>query len=217
MVERLIMIKEFDKKILETILPFYYNFKAYKKIEEREQNILRTNYFDDKITKEFSDIVNQNNFETIKELYKLTIERKSKLEEKAKTLVISVTIAVPFSINGINIINKIENESIRNLCSVIFILAAFFMIIAGILSIKVFTEQIKLYTVDETKRELYFEYKKVTILNRLLNIIKNNYIYASYECLRNSLLLVIIFCIIVILFGNTSFSIIPLIILLFDK
>lgn len=210
------MIKEFCKKILGILLPFYDNFKALKKIEDRQQNILNINYFDDKITKEFSDVVDQYNFRTIKELYKLTIERKSKLEEKAKTLVVSVTIAVPFSINGINVVNKIEDESIRNLCSLIFILAVSFMIIAGILSIKVFTEQIKLYTVNETKRELYFEYKRAIILNRLSNVIKNNYIFTSYECLRNSLILVIIFCIIVLFFVNDSFDIIPLIILLFD-
>lgn len=131
-------------------------------------------------------------------------------------MVVSVTIAVPFSINGINVVNKIEDESIRNLCSLIFILAVSFMIIAGILSIKVFTEQIKLYTVNETKRELYFEYKRAIILNRLSNVIKNNYIFTSYECLRNSLILVIIFCIIVLFSVNDSFNIIPLIILLFD-
>lgn len=210
------MIKEFCKKILGILLPFYDNFKALKKIEDRQQNILNINYFDDKITKEFSDVVDQYNFKTIKELYKLTIEGKSKLEDKAKTLVVSVTIAVPFSINGINVVNKIEDESIRNLCSLIFILAVSFMIIAGILSIKVFTEQIKLYTVNETKRELYFEYKRAIILNRLSNVIKNNYIFTSYECLRNSLILVIIFCIIVLFFVNDSFDIIPLIILLFD-
>lgn len=210
------MIKEFCKKILGILLPFYDNFKALKKIEDRQQNILNINYFDDKITKEFSDVVDQYNFRTIKELYKLTIEGKSKLEDKAKTLVVSVTIAVPFSINGINVVNKIEDESIRNLCSLIFILAVSFMIIAGILSIKVFTEQIKLYTVNETKRELYFEYKRAIILNRLSNVIKNNYIFTSYECLRNSLILVIIFCIIVLFFVNDSFDIIPLIILLFD-
>ena len=103
------MIKEFCKKILGILLPFYDNFKALKKIEDRQQNILNINYFDDKITKEFSDVVDQYNFRTIKELYKLTIEGKSKLEDKAKTLVVSVTIAVPFSINGINVVNKIED------------------------------------------------------------------------------------------------------------
>ena len=216
MIKGLLMIKKFCKKILGILLPFYDNFKALKKIEDRQQNILNINYFDDKITKEFSDVVDQYNFKTIKELYKLTIEGKGKLEDKAKTLVVSVTIAVPFSINGINVVNKIENESIRNLCSLIFILAVSFMIIAGILSIKVFTEQIKLYTVNETKRELYFEYKRAIILNRLSNVIKNNYIFTSYECLRNSLILVIIFCIIVLFFVNDSFDIIPLIILLFD-
>ena len=73
------------------------------------------------------------------------------------------------------------------------------MILAGLLVIKTFTVQITIYTVNETQENIFLQYRKAIILNRLSNIIRSNYISTSYECLRNSLILVVVFTLILVL------------------
>lgn len=43
--------------------------------------------------------------------------------------------------------------------------------------------------VDDIKKNSEFEYKKCTIINRLLNLKRSNYIYTAYESIRNSLIM----------------------------
>lgn len=43
--------------------------------------------------------------------------------------------------------------------------------------------------IDDTEDKLRQQYRKNIILNRLSNVVRSNYIYTAYECLRNSLIL----------------------------
>ena len=69
------------------------------------------------------------------------------------------------------------------------IVAIWYMIIAGLASAKVFLTDIMIYKIDDTEDKLRQQYRKNIILNRLSNVVRSNYIYTAYECLRNSLIL----------------------------
>ena len=185
--------------MLNCLFPFWFNYKANNKIENRQKHIEKIEWFDNVLINEYSDVINQNDLTVIKQLYVDTIARKGKLEDKAKALIVSVTLAIPFSLRGIDLLKVVTNEWVLYFTSLLFMLIIGHMILAGLLVIKTFTVQITIYTVNETKGNIFLQYRKAIILNRLSNIIRSNYISTSYECLRNSLILVVVFCMILVL------------------
>ena len=185
--------------MLNCLFPFWFNYKANNKIENKQKHIEKIEWFDNILINEYSDVINQNDLTVIKQLYVDTIDRKGKLEDKAKALIVSVTLAIPFSLRGIDLLKVVTNEWLLYFTSLLFMLIIGHMILAGLLVIKTFTVQITIYTVNETKGNIFLQYRKAIILNRLSNIIRSNYISTSYECLRNSLILVVVFCMILVL------------------
>ena len=185
--------------MLSCLFPFWFNYKAKNKIESRQKHIEHIEWFDNVLINEYSDVINQNDLDVIKKLYNDTIDRKGKLEDKAKALVVSITLAIPFSLKGIDLLKVITNEWLLYFAALLFMLIIGYMILAGLLVIKTFTVQITIYTVNETQENIFLQYRKAIILNRLSNIIRSNYISTSYECLRNSLILVVVFTLILVL------------------
>lgn len=74
-----------------------------------------------------------------------------------------------------------------------------YLLTAGIIAVKVLFDENIVFTVPldsfaSSETTLRSDYDKYTILNRTQNLIRNNSVYSSYECIRNALV-----CLLVIL------------------
>lgn len=178
---------------LDSICPYSSNIKCERKIRERQKRILNTDEFDEKIKVEYRDVVKQHDVKKLKVIYEDALTAKGKLEDKAKSMTLAITVSVTLILGLIDKILKmfetINFVLIRELIASISIVASWYMIIAGLVSAKVFLTDIMVYKIDDTDGNLLQQYQKNIILNRLSNIVRSNYIYTAYECLRNSLIL----------------------------
>lgn len=74
----------------------------------------------------------------------------------------------------------------------LFVSAVSYMITAGILAIKVLIDENRIYVVDigttvRADANVRVEYDRCITKNRTTNLIRNNTVFTSYECIRNSL------------------------------
>jgi hypothetical protein len=165
------------------------------------------NYFKNKIIRakrdKFSNQLNQINnskaiiTDVLKQQYSNTIIVKDKLEDKAKSNIIAVTISITLILGASNLLSSIYSKfpyvGIHWISFILFVLAVIYMIIAGVLSIRVlmnenivYTISLENYTLDET--DLRQEYDTCTVANINQNLIRNNGVNTSYECIRNALI-----------------------------
>lgn len=131
-------------------------------------------------------------------LYNDTLKAKDKIEEKAKTNIIGVSISITLIMGASGMLSALnEKFQISWFAWVAFILmlaAVIYMLFAGILVIRLLTNENEVYTLDlnsflpGSNLLMRKEYDRCIILNRYKNIIRNNYLFTSYECIRNSLI-----------------------------
>ena len=143
----------------------------------------------------------------LKEQYDDTIRAKDKLEDKAKTNVAGVTIAVTLIMGASNMLGSILKKypiSIFKWGTFLLLMGAIaYLIIAGILSIRVLIAENLLFTITLDSiiagdDKLKMNYDKSIAKNRTQNLIRNNCIYASYGCVRNALV-----CLFIIFLAST--------------
>ena len=178
---------------LDSICPYLSNIKCEKKIRERQNSMLDTDGFDVKTKNEYRDVVKQPDIKKLKVMYEEVFVAKGKLEDKAKSMTLAITVSVTLILGLIDkismIFSTINFMPVRGLIACMSIVAIWYMIIAGLASAKVFLTDIMIYKIDDTQDNLRQQYRKNIILNRLSNVVRSNYIYTAYECLRNSLIL----------------------------
>ena len=119
--------------------------------------------------------------DALKAIYERTLEQKDKIEDKAKTLTAASTIATTITVTDLVF------------CALCF-LAASYMVIASINTIRIYTSLIKTYTFDYSAINEIIEYKKSIACNRLTNIMRTNFLGSSFQCLKNSLWLLLLAC-----------------------
>lgn len=145
--------------------------------------------------------------EVLREQYNDTLMVKERLESKAKENIVGVTISITLILGAADILNTIaEKFSQGSLLWISFILFAFsvaYMLIGGILAIGVLISENKIYVVDlgdytSSDNDLRSAYDINTQYNIAQNLIRNNYIFTSYECIRNALI-----CLFIILLLST--------------
>lgn len=179
-------------KVLVTIrdaaFPLYDNWKVNKKLREKlenEEGILPHIENADKVT-----------VEQLKEEYVNTIKTKDKFEDKAKTNVTGITIAVTLIMGASGlldtVIKKYPIPIVQWASFILLALSIVYLISAGILSIKVLIAENKFYAVDlsciaDGGERLKKTYDKRIVQNQNQNTIRNNNIYTAYECIRNAL------------------------------
>lgn len=188
------------KQIYECLFPMLDNIKTNKDVRKR----IDTPNENDSI---FYGIENPQSISLniLQEQYFETFKFKDKLEDKAKTNIIGVTISISLILGASTFLANINNKFNCNWLSWavfgLFTLAVLYMIIAGVISIKVLISENSVYTLTLSNQNSHSEYDNCISKNRLKNIIRNNYVYTSYECIRNS---------IVALFLILILSIVPL-------
>ncbi len=182
-------------KILELILPTIASSKVNKNLklknQQSTQGILQYTNDGENIT-----------IASLKQKYKDTYDAKNKLEDKAKTNVIGITIAITLIMGSVGILSTIEAKYssiiFQWVAFLMFFIAILYLLVAGILAIKVLCNEnimydISLKSLSQNDNESKYEYDECIAKNKNQNLIRNNMIFSSYACIRNA-----IFCMIVI-------------------
>lgn len=187
------------KKLFVFIFPFVDNYLKNKDIRaKRDENYNRLHKIEN------SDAIS---FDVIKQKYADTISTKDKLEDKAKSNIIAVTIAITLILGASSLLNgiyaKFSYNGIYWFSFILFVSAVTYMIIAGVLSIRVLMNENIVYTISlETYAlvdvDLREEYDTCTVANINQNLIRNNGVNTSYECIRNALICLFTIAVVVV-------------------
>lgn len=180
------------EKIFPSIANHLYNNKVRNKIKNRVELALPSN----------DTSIDDITIEDFNALYESDMRWKEKLEDKAKTNVIGVTISVTLMMGAYSLIQNVSGKFGSNIlfwiAFCLFILSVVYMLEAGIHAIHVLTAENVVYTSpaglkgNEKKNDMDLQIG----LTRAQNTLRNNYIFTSYECIRNAL--ICLFCVMII-------------------
>lgn len=119
------------------------------------------------------------------------LEHKKQLEDKAKSLValttISATMMLGLGSTASSMFGGIVQLPARVILAAVMIFSAFYMVVAAISSISVFASLNKAYLVDDPGRSTGDGIRLAIMQNGYQNILRNNYLSLSFDCLKRSL------------------------------
>ena len=187
------------KKILnivsEQIFPSLVCRKKNKDLKQKvESNESQSNI-------SFKDNIDQIPIDSFRKKYSDTFETKNKLEDKAKTNVIGITIAITLIMGAssmiTSIVNKYTSVFMHWISYFIMIAAALYLLSAGIQAIKVlFAENtmsvVGVLDLSADNKKTKETHDDCTNRNINRNIIRNNIIFSSYICIRNALICMVV-------------------------
>jgi hypothetical protein len=191
-------------KLIEIIFPLYANYIANGKVRKRIDNLIKRQNSPDEDTTE--SVVDEVDIEVYREMYHDTFKIKDKLEDKAKTNVVGVTIAITLIMGASGVINTIYGKfsipTIKWIAFGFLSAAVIYMIAAGLLAIRVLITDNKMFFVNLESfatgdQTLSQEYNDCIKLNKHQNTMRNNTVFTSYECIRNSLVCLFLILILV--------------------
>lgn len=123
--------------------------------------------------------------------YDDVLEHKKQLEDKAKSLValttISATMMLGLGSTASSMFGGIVQLPARAILAAVMIFSAFYMVAAAISSISVFASLNKAYLVDDPGRSTGDGIRLAIMQNGYQNILRNNYLSLSFDCLKRSL------------------------------
>lgn len=178
-------------KCFALVLPFRDNYEANKILRKKISCECPQSILDD------VDNPNAISIDTLKGQYADAMRAKDKLEDKAKTNLIGITIAITLIMGASGILatvyEKYTHPIISGIAFMLLIFATAYMISAGVLAIKVLIDENKVYGINLNcfsagEGALREDYGKCISQNHNQNLIRNNYIYTSYVCIRNALI-----------------------------
>lgn len=154
----------------------------------------------------FMDNFDDIPIESFRKKYAETFEVKNKFEDKAKTNVIGITIAITviMGASGLtgSLISKYPYFVLHWVSFIILLAAIIYLLVSGIDAIKVLFDENAMSTVDlpdltaddvDTKEK----YDNCTNRNINRNIVRNNIVYSSYICIRNALICMMVLFVLV--------------------
>ena len=197
------------KKFLYAIFPVFGNKSVNKKIRKKLKDEEGQEELDTPLNMSSNPDAITNDH--LKRQYEESLKVKDKYEDKAKATIVCVTVSVSLIMGASGLLttltSRFDNPLVRWASYVFFLYAVHSMIAAAIMDIKVLAEENRVYiipldTADEDLREAYDIY---TGKNWAQNIIRNNYVFTAYECIRNALIcLFIIMALAVIPFHDSE-------------
>lgn len=171
-------ILKYIRLIFYAIFPFVDSAIANKKIDKSLKNI---------DSKEIGD-----SLESLREEYERSLKGKDKLEDKAKTNIVAVTISITLIMGATSVVNGLIKNPVwfllPTLAVILFIGSVIYMIVAGTSAFKLLMDKNVVYYVShniEDEKQEYFENKEK---NNKYNLIRNNLINTSFRCIRNALI-----------------------------
>lgn len=175
-------------RVIDWIIPSFSNWlsnKTVRKKIEKEEGLDRPSV---------KEPLNKLSVEALEKLYNADKLAKDKLEDKAKTNVIGVTISVTLIMGAYSLLQNISDKYgvgfLYITAFVLFVCSVIYMLAAGTHAIHVLTAENTFHTVslaldnDLLKEDL----DRQIGLNRARNTLRNNYVFTSYECIRNALI-----------------------------
>ncbi len=179
------------QSIIGQVFPSVSMRKANKQLKEA------INSAENQSNRAAIDNFDQIPIENFRQKYVETFEVKNKFEDKAKTNVIAITIAITvimgaYGLTG-SLINKYSCITLHWISFIILLTAIIYLFVSGIDAIKVLFNENTMSTVGlpdlaaddvDTKEK----YDDCTNRNINRNIIRNNFVYSSYICIRNALI-----------------------------
>ena len=187
------------KQIINGIFPFKDNHKINNDLKKK----MNTIEIDDCLKKEYCLLcvapieTRDIDVDSIQKIYDSEISRKSILEDKAKTNVIGITIAITLIMGAYGLCNnvyaKITEPFLKFIVFALFVAAALYMILAGIISIRTIVDENIVFMPENngiglSEENLREELDICIGKNRIQNIIRNNNIYTSYQYIKNALI-----------------------------
>lgn len=186
-------------KVIEELIPSIANYCSNKKIRNKIKK-------KDDLDFPSKDAILENiTIQELKNLYDSDLRWKDKLEDKAKTNVIGVTISVTLIMGAYTLIqyisSKFGNSVLFWIGFALFILSVAYMLEAGIHAIHVLTVENVIYypTPGHEEEELKNNLNLQIGLNRAQNTLRNNFVFTSYECIRNALICLFVVMVIAIM------------------
>ena len=175
--------------MLGQVIPIIDIYKSNKLLREKNHKVSDI---------EIPENVGQIDIRYLEDDYKATVDAKNRFEDKAKTIVAALTIAITLILNLSKIIDtvaaKIPIPYFNYVIFILAILSILYMVMAGIMSIQVLIKENLLYQIPLEKRTDKKRIFQSTQQNVNQNLIRNNIIYAAYISIRNSVIcLVVIF------------------------
>lgn len=193
------MIK-FLQPIIRQVFPSVSVRKANKQLKEA------INSTENQSNRAFIDNFDQIPIENFRRKYAEAFEIKNKFEDKAKTNVIGITIAITviMGASGLtgSLISKYSCIALHWVSFIILLAAIIYLLVSGIDAIKVLFNENTMSTVDlpdlaaddvATKEK----YDDCTNRNVNRNIVRNNIVYSSYICIRNALICMMVLFVLV--------------------
>lgn len=149
--------------------------------------------------------------------YDRTLEIKKSLEEKSKSILLSITVAITLIIGLITIFSNHNNFSSNPqlLTFIIFfvgLISVTYMVIGAVMTLKLLSDRIQLYQLFPVDTALG-EAEKVKLIainteqNVNMNIIRSNIVYIAHKSIINSLICLLILLLLFsvnLIFGNQN-------------
>ena len=187
-------MKKILNEIMNQIFPTFHIYKANKQLKARiESNESQSNL-------PYMDNIDKITIDSFRQKYAETFEVKNKFEDKAKTNVIGITIAITVIMGSSNLTglltNKYTSPFLHWFSFIILLVAIIYLLASGIAAIRVLFSENTVSTVDLSDlstddRRTKEKYDDCTNRNIDRNIIRNNIVYSSYICIRNALICLI--------------------------
>ena len=193
-------MKKLFRSIIEQILPSLSAFKANKQLKKKISSM------ESQSDVPYMDNVDSIPIDSFRQKYAETFEVKNKFEDKAKTNVIGITIAITviMGASGLtgSLINKYPYPILHWVSFIILLVAIVYLLVSGIDAIKVLFDENVMSKVDlpdlaaddiSTKEK----YDDCTNRNIHRNTVRNNIVYSSYICIRNALICMMVLFVLV--------------------
>lgn len=178
---------------VDVLFPIISTFLSKRRIIEKISSLEETEgaEIDFQSHPSFVYLRNIDDDNVLENKYGDALEHKKQLEDKAKSLValttISATMMLGLGSTASSMFGGIVQLPARVILAAVMIFSAFYMVAAAISSISVFASLNKAYLVDDPGRSTGDDIRLAIMQNGYQNILRNNYLSLSFDCLKRSL------------------------------
>ncbi|PYG84278.1 hypothetical protein LY28_03698 [Ruminiclostridium sufflavum DSM 19573] len=167
----------FIKRVIFAVFPFIHSCIANRKIEKQLDN--------------HGDLEIAQPLNVLRAEYERSLKGKDKLEDKAKSNIVAITIAITLIMGASNTISGLLKNPLwfwmPAIAVLLFVVAVIYMIIAGTSAFKLLMDKNVVYYAKADTDDIkdYYINKEG---NNKYNLIRNNLINTSFCCIRNALI-----------------------------
>ncbi len=188
------------KRVLYEIIPAVSLYRANRALTEK------INSEESQANVAYLDNINAIPIDSFRQKYAESFEMKNRFEDKAKTNVFGITIAISVIMGATgltgSLINKYHSPILNWIVFFILLAAIVYLLASGIDAIKVLFKENTMSTValsDLSTDSFATKEKYDDCINRNIyrNTIRNNYLHSSFLCIRNSLICLMVLFILV--------------------